>query len=205
MSLSAQEWVYYGAMAPILLCSFVGAALVFERVAALRRGRNLPEQFLIEFDDLVARKAYNEAATLCRKTGAPLARILLVLVSHPSSPRSELKERVEEVGRRESALLEKNIGGLATIGSVSPLLGLLGTVIGMVMIFAQTTSGQGLASPEQLAAGISTALYTTVLGLIVAIPAILTSRYLHSKARMLAMDLEEESFRVLDTIAGGEA
>lgn len=201
--LASEDWIYYGSMAPIGACSLVGIAYALERFWALRPGRVLPGRFLIEFDDLLARGAFEEAATLCRKSDTPFTRVLLVLASHPRLARAELKERIEEVGRRESLLLEKGIGVLAAVATVGPLLGLLGTVVGMVMIFGKATAGAGLATPQQIAVGISTALHTTVAGLVVAIPAVLTSRYFQSKSDALGIEMEEEAFRVLDLLSGG--
>ncbi len=200
--LTSEDWIYYGSMAPIVVCSFVGMAYALERYWALRPGRVLPGRFLIEFDDLLARGAFQEAGTLCRKSDTPLARVLLVLAGHPRLPRAELKERIEEVGRRESLLLEKGISVLAAVATVGPLLGLLGSVIGMIMIFQKAATGAGLTSPQQIAVGIATALHATVGGLVVAIPALLASRFLQARAEGLALQMEEEAFRVLDVLAG---
>lgn len=200
-SIGAQDWVFYGALAPIVLASFVGLGFALERFAALREKKVLPRNFLIEFEDLIHRKAFEEARTLCRKTDAPLSRLLAVVAEHAGKPRAAIKERVQEMGQFESALLERGIGVVATVGSVSPLLGLLGTVVGMVLIFRQATGGDTLAAPEQLAAGISTALYTTVLGLAVAIPAVISARYLSGRAQILSGEMEEHALRFLDEVA----
>ena len=126
--------------------------------------------------------------------------MLLAAVLNAGLSRAELKVRVEEVGRRESVFLERGVGALSTVGTISPMLGLLGTVVGMVMIFAQATGSGSLAAPEQLASGISTALYTTVLGLLVAIPSIIAARYFHAKSEALALDIEAEALRAVDKL-----
>ncbi|MCB0221371.1 MAG: MotA/TolQ/ExbB proton channel family protein [Chrysiogenetes bacterium] len=197
---TTQDWIFYGALLPIALCSSVAMAFFFERLLALRRTKIFPEQFLVEFDDLLGRGAYEEAGTLCRKTDTPLSRVLLAATAHAGLPRAALKERIEEVGRRESVFLERGVAALATVGTISPMLGLLGTVVGMVLIFAQATGGAGIAAPEQLASGISTALYTTVLGLLVAIPSIISARYFQGKAESVALEIEIEAFRVMDQL-----
>lgn len=197
---TSQDWIFYGALVPIALCSSVSLAAFIERLVSLRRTKIFPDQFMVEFDDLVGRGAYDQAATLCRKTDTPLSRVLLAATAGAGLPRAEMKERIEEVGRRESVFLERGITALSTVGTISPMLGLLGTVVGMVLIFAQATGGAGIAAPEQLAAGISTALYTTVLGLVVAIPSIICARYFQGKADSIALEIEIESFRVMDQL-----
>ncbi len=200
---TAENWLYWGSMAPIFLSSFVGLAYALERFSALRRGKILPPTFLVEFGDLLGRGAFEEAKTCCKKSDSPAARVLYVVASHPRLSRAELKARVDEVGRHEGTLLEKGIGVVSAVATVGPLLGLLGTVIGMVMIFGKATGGEGLAAPEQLAVGISTALHTTVAGLVVAIPAVLATRYLQARAQDLSNDMELEALRALDLLDGG--
>ena len=187
-------------MIPIALCSIVALAAFFERLWSLRRDRVVPQSFCVEIIELVRQDRYSDAITLCKKRDASIARILEVALEARGEPRALIKERVEEIGRREASELERYLSIIATVASVGPLLGLLGTVSGMIQTFEAIGAG-GIGKMEFVAGGISIALITTFGGLLVAIPAVIGHRFLASKVDSLVVDLEEVSLGVVDLLA----
>ncbi len=187
-------------MIPILACSLIALATLFERLWSLRRSRVVPPSFAVEVMELVRQKRWDDALTLCRKQDIPIARILEVALEARAEPRNLIKERVEEVGRREAADLERFTPILGTVASISPLLGLLGTVGGMILTF-QVIEQQGV-EVGALAGGISQALITTFAGLSVGIPALVANRYVLARIDALVIDLEEVALGVVNLLAG---
>lgn len=189
-------------MIPIGLCSVIALATFLERLLALRRDRIVPRAFAAELIELVRQERWGDARALCRKWNVAASRVLEVAVEHRSGTRERIKEHLEESGRREAAELERYIWVLGTIASIAPLLGLLGTVGGMILTF-QVIEAQGtVTNVGDFAGGISQALITTFAGLSVGIPAVVGNRYLLAKVDGLLMDLEELSLGVLDMITG---
>jgi biopolymer transport protein ExbB len=186
-------------MYPIGLCSIVALGIFLERIYVLRRKRVIPRDFLIEVEDLVLRTKLPEAITLCKRDNSTIAHVIRVGIENYGKRREVIKERIEEVGRREVASLESYINVIGTIAGISPLLGLLGTVSGMIKAF-NIISLQGIADPASLAGGISEALITTAAGLVVAIPAYVIYRYLMNKADALILEMEENSIRMVDLL-----
>jgi biopolymer transport protein ExbB len=186
-------------MAVIFVFSLVGLAAFFERLFALRRGRVVPESVRIELLELVRQGRLADAITACRKDDGPLGRVVEVIVSHAGQPRADIKELAEEVGRRESADLERFTGVVGIVASVAPLLGLLGTVWGMIQTF-DVIQANGMGDIGRMAGGISTALVTTFGGLSVGIPALMGHRYLLSRVDELTLELEEASLYILDNL-----
>ena len=197
---------------PLIACSILALALVFERFMALKTARVAPPQLLDEAlavssrgvpaPDVVQQLAQN--STL----GEVLASGLRTLHVHPAASEEELRAAVEGAGRAAAHKLEKYLSALATIASAAPLLGLLGTVIGMIEIFGSQggASATGGSNPAQLAAGISIALYNTAFGLIVAIPALIFWRYFRARVDgyLLGMELASEQFVRHLTRVGGK-
>ena len=186
-------------MAVIFAFSLVGLAAFFERLFALRRGRVVPESMRIELLELVRQGRLADAVTTCRKDDGPLGRVVEVIVAHAGQPRADIKELAEEVGRRESADMEKFTGVVGIVASVAPLLGLLGTVWGMIQTF-DVIQANGMGDIGRMAGGISTALVTTFGGLSVGIPALRGHRYLLSRVDELTLELEEASLYILDNL-----
>jgi len=186
-------------MAVIFAFSLVGLAAFFERLFALRRGRVVPESMRIELLELVRQGRLADAVTTCRKDDGPLGRVVEVIVAHAGQPRADIKELAEEVGRRESADMEKFTGVVGIVASVAPLLGLLGTVWGMIQTF-DVIQANGMGDIGRMAGGISTALVTTFGGLSVGIPALMGHRYLLSRVDELTLELEEASLYILDNL-----
>ena len=189
---------------PLIACSVLGLALIFERFIALKTARVAPPKLLDEAitvsskavptPDVVNQLAQNSAL------GEVLASGLRTLNSNPQCTEADLRAAMEGTGRAVAHRLEKYLAALATIASAAPLLGLLGTVIGMIEIFGSQSGGSGQAvgggNPAQLAHGISVALYNTAFGLIVAIPTLIFWRYFRARvdAYLLTLELASEQF-----------
>ena len=186
-------------MYPILLCSITALAIFIERLWNLRETRVIPLNLVSDVEELVRRKKINEASMLCQNNRSSLAQIFIVGIKNFGKRREAIKEQLEEVGRQESASLERFVEGLGTIAGVSTLLGLLGTISGMIKIFS-VISTQTVINPGSLAGGISEALITTYAGLSVAIPTIVMYKYLQSKTSALILEMERRSIRLVDLL-----
>ena len=186
---------------PLLACSILALALIFERFIALQTQRVAPPKLLDEAisvssrglpaPDTINQLAQNSAL------GEVLASGLRALAAHPASSEADLRAAMEGTGRSTAHRLEKYLNALATIASAAPLLGLFGTVVGMIEIFgSQGGASSGSGNPAQLAHGISVALYNTAFGLIVAIPSLIFWRYFRSRvdAYLLTLELAAEQF-----------
>jgi biopolymer transport protein ExbB len=186
-------------MVPIGLAAIIALGVFLERLFALQRQRIVPQSFAVEVTELVNQKRLPDAVTLCRKSSTPISRIVEIALLGRGRSRSEIKERIEEIGRREAADLERYAQVIGTIASVAPLLGLLGTVWGMILTF-QVIQDQGLGQIASLAGGISQALITTMAGLSAGIPALIAYRWVIGRADELVLEMEEVSLSVLDLV-----
>lgn len=186
-------------MYPILLCSVLALAIFLERLWTFYRLRRGNQGVVREVEGLVQKGRIDEALIVCQRIGGPLARILTAALRTADRPRDQIKTAVEEVGSREAAPLERYLGLLGTIATISPLLGLLGTVLGMIEAFT-IISSQGVGTPATLGGGISKALITTAAGLTVAIPTILLHKYLTSRMDRIILEMEESSLHVVDLL-----
>ncbi|MBU2503177.1 MotA/TolQ/ExbB proton channel family protein [bacterium] len=191
-------------MYPIVLGSIFALALFLERIWSMRRERVIPPAFRGRVRSLVRENKLSEAEVLCQENASSLANIVGAALRESDRARGEIKEVVSDVGRREVSTLERYVELLGTIAAVEPLMGLLGTVTGLIRAFqrveALADKGGGV-SPGALAAGIWEALITTAAGLIVAIPAYLGYRYLQARVAALVVELEEDSLELADRIA----
>jgi len=182
------------------LASVLALTVFIARLIALRRSAILPRALPIQVRDLVLREETAEAMTLCRTNESPLARLLLAALRQAGRRREVVKEVVEEVGRHEAQLLHRGLGILELVAIVSPLMGLLGTVWGMIDVF-RAIEVHGVGNAGALAGGIGTALYTTFAGLLVAIPVRIAHSWLLGKVDGLVMDMEETALSVVDLVA----
>lgn len=190
-------------MVPIVIASVIAVATLLERLWALRRDRILPRSFKGEITELIRQQRWGDALAACRRRDVAASRVIEIGLLHRTEPRERIKERMEEVGRRESSELERNIPLLGTIGSISTLLGLLGTVGGMILTF-QVVGASEDARAQDMAVGISQALVCTFGGLSVAILAVLANRTLLTRVDALTLDLEELSIDILDQLVAVE-
>jgi biopolymer transport protein ExbB len=184
---------------PIIFCSILSLAIFLEKMWSLRRNKIIPVEFLNELERLLKKENISEALRLCNSNISSISRIFSVGIKNYGKRREVIKERIEEVGRREAVVLGRYVEALATIASVSTLLGLLGTIAGMIKIFS-VISLQSVVNPSTLAGGISEALYTTAAGLTVAIPTLIFYRYLSGKSNSLIIEMEECSTQMVELI-----
>lgn len=186
-------------MIPIGICSVIALATFLERLWSLRRNRIVPRALVVEVIELIRQDRFEDAITLCRKEPSTISRVLEVALMARDLPRAQVKERVEEIGRREAAELERFVPILGTIASIAPLLGLLGTVGGMIDTFA-VIQVDGAGNVASLAGGISEALITTFAGLLVGIPTLVANRFVLARVDALVIDLEEVALGVVNQL-----
>ena len=186
-------------MVPILACSLAAATLIVERLLALRRARVLPEQLVAILRRWVELGAVHPADMDALPLGSPLGRIVAAGLTHRHRSRDILRERVEDVGRHVVHELERFLSTLGTIAAISPLLGLLGTVTGMIKVF-EVVAAQGNSNFSLLSTGIAEALVTTAAGLTVAIPSLLFYRYFQRRIDELVVDMEQETLELIDLL-----
>ena len=186
-------------MIPIGIASFVGLAVIIERLLVLQKGRIVYPEIVEAVETLSAGKDLSVAYAICERKPGPFANIVRSGLDHAGNDWTIIRDVLEEAGRQEATRLTRRLGVLETVAAVSPLLGLLGTVIGMIRVFA-TVSTAGLSDPEVLSSGISEAMVTTAAGLIVGIPALVAYNWLNGRADRIIFDLEYYSSRVLDTL-----
>ncbi|HWN06488.1 MAG TPA: MotA/TolQ/ExbB proton channel family protein [Steroidobacteraceae bacterium] len=183
-------------MWPIILCSVVAAAIVLERLWTLQRKRVIPRELTDRIWKLVESQGLNDRHIEALGHNSPLGRVLAAGLAHREHGREIMKEAIEDTGRHVVHELERFLGTLGTIAAVSPLLGLLGTVTGMIQAF-EAISAEGVGDPQILAGGIGTALITTAAGLIVAIPALFAYRYLRGVVDLLVVEMEKEAMKLV--------
>ena len=186
---------------PLILASVVALALIIERSLSLRRSRVVPQGLLQNVLDDLRKQGVSDAMIERVNVHSPLGRVLAAGLRNVSSSREVMKESIEETGRAVAHELERYLTTLGTIAAISPLLGLFGTIIGMIDIFA--SQGVSGANPAQLAQGISIALYTTGLGLIIAIPAMIFWRHFRALVDSFVIDMEQQAVKLVE-VAHGE-
>ncbi|RLA31028.1 MAG: MotA/TolQ/ExbB proton channel family protein [Gammaproteobacteria bacterium] len=188
-------------MLPIIACSILALAIVAERLWSLQRRRVTPKHLVAQVWNL-HRHGKLDAAQLAKlREGSHLGRILAAGLMNRHHEREIMKESIEETGRQVVHQLERYLNTLGTIASITPLLGLLGTVIGMIKVFSAIMS-YGVGDPGVLAGGISEALITTAAGLSVAIPSLMFHRYFTGRVDELVITMEEEALKVVEVMHG---
>lgn len=186
-------------MIPILFCSVLALGIIIEKLINLRRKRVIPYEILKRVEGHLREKNISDATSLCKKNQSVMTRILLAAILHRDKDRTEIKEIIEDAGRHEVPILDRYNNSLGTIASISPLLGLLGTVTGMIKVFT-VIAFEGVGHPMALAGGISEALITTAAGLVVAIPTLIFYNYFVSKSESLIVEMEKNSLRILSIL-----
>lgn len=188
----------------ILAASIVGAAVFMERLWSLQRSRVLPRDFVDRIRALVGRRKTSEALVLCEENKSSIAAVMAAAIrAHDhDKTRAEIKEAVEEVGNREIAHMDRNVEIIGTVAQASPLMGLLGTVIGMIFVFQDFVQSyqEGTVGPDSFAEGIWQALITTAFGLTVAIPMLVAYKYLQGRNDRLIVDMEEDAMGLVDLL-----
>lgn len=183
-------------MIPLLLGSVLGFAIVLERAYGLRYRKILVPEIVTAIRKIRSPEDMRVAERICEANPGPFASIVLTTLQNRDLPREELKEVIIDQGRQEVRVLERGLVMLETIAAAAPLLGLMGTVIGMIKVF-NVISRQGIGQASVLSGGISEALITTVTGLAIGIPALVAFNYFTHKAESLVMDIEKHSAALL--------
>lgn len=187
-------------MIPILVCSVVALIIIFERLWSLRRKRIFRFDILDTVEQLLREHKIPEATTLCKRHDSTMTRLVLVVLLNADRPKAEIKELIEDHGRQEVPFLERYLTMLGTIASISPFLGLLGTVVGLLRVFDAISQEGGVTNAAILSAGIQNALITTVAGLCVAIPSLVAYNYFARRAESLVLEVERISLRLLNIL-----
>lgn len=188
-------------MWPILACSVAAMAIILERLWSLRRRRVMPPRLMEQVWQWQRDQALTPERLQALAQSSPLGRLLSAGLVNRNHSREIMKEAINDVGRQVVADLERYLNTLGTIASVSPLLGLLGTVFGMIDIFTVIIDA-GVGNPGVLAGGISEALLTTAAGLTVAIPSLMFHRYFNGRVNQFALAMEEEALNLVEVIKG---
>ncbi len=187
-------------MVPIIVCSVIAAAIILERLWTLQPSRVLPRQLTSQVRELARHDRLDPQHLQALHQSSPLGQVLAAGLANRHADRAIVKESIEDSGRHVVHELERYLNPLATIAEITPLLGLLGTVIGMIKVFAAIMAN-GVGNPGVLAGGISEALITTAAGLSVAIPAKIGFRYLRARVDGLVVQMEKETIKFLESSA----
>ncbi len=200
------EIIYAGGwlMLPILLCSTLAVAIILERFWTLRKRKVTPKGLGATVEDLAARHELDLLHINRLRSDSPLGRVYAAALANRNRPREIIKEAVEDVGRHVVHDLERFLNTLGTIAGITPLLGLLGTVIGMIKVFSAIMIS-GVGDAQVLAGGISQALITTASGLTVAIPSYFFYRYFRGRVAEYVISMEEKAIYLIDCIERGTA
>ena len=194
--LTAAGWPIW----PLLIASVIGLALIVERLLYLRRERVLPAKLLQEVIRVYHNGKINAEVIGNLEQNSPLGRVLAAGLRNVDAPRDIMKESIEEAGMATAHQLERFLTTLGTIATLAPLMGLFGTVVGMIEIFgAQNATG---TNPAVLAHGISTALYNTAFGLAIAMPSLVFYRHFRALVDGFIVDMEQQAVRFVDTVHG---
>ncbi|MBP7958860.1 MAG: MotA/TolQ/ExbB proton channel family protein [Thiopseudomonas sp.] len=188
-------------MLPIVVCSIIAVAIVAERLWTLRSSRISPPHLLGQVWRWVQDKQMDQNKFQELRLGSPLGQILAAGLSNSRYGREIMKESIQEAGVKVVSELERYLTPLGTIAAITPLLGLLGTVLGMIEIFS-AFMGSGMANAPQLAGGIAKALVTTAAGLFVAIPTLFFHRFLQRRVDQLVVNMEQEAIKLVEVVQG---
>ena len=186
-------------MAPIILCSILALAIILERFWTLREQRVVPAELTDKVWQWVENRSLSDKQIMALEQHSPLGRVLAAGLANRHRDRAVMIEAIEDAGRHVTHDLERYLNMLGTIAAISPLLGLLGTVTGMIRTFKAITVA-GVGNPAAMAGGIAEALLTTAAGLLVAIPALVAYRYLRGRVDAHVIQMEKESIKLVQAI-----
>ena len=189
-------------MGPLFLCSILSLWIVLAKLWSLRRGKVIRAEVVRVIEEIGGPEALGGAMTVCELIPGPFSNIVRTLLENRDLPKEEIKELLVDEGRQQIRALEKGLAILETIAGIAPLLGLLGTVLGMIKAFT-VIAQEGTGRPELLSAGISEALITTVVGLSIGIPALVFHTYFANKSEGLIMEIERHSSALLRKLLSG--
>jgi biopolymer transport protein ExbB len=189
----------------ILFCSVVSVAVFAERLLYFHRATINLAEFLQGLANLIRKRNLAEARIECQTTSVPVTRVIHAALIRHYLPRTELREIVQEAGQLEVPRLERNLGMLIAIGYICPLIGLLGTVTGLIQAFVQLSANNGYATLADVSGGIYQSLLTTAAGLVVTIPTILAYCHLSARLNALLHDMERAGIEVVNLLSENEA
>ncbi|MFN6943951.1 MAG: MotA/TolQ/ExbB proton channel family protein [Cytophagaceae bacterium] len=187
-------------MIPLFVLSIIAVYIIVERLLALKKSDKDPEAFMDRIRDLVYRGDISAAQTLCRSFDTPFSRMVEKGITKIGKPLSNIEASIENVGRIEVYRIEKNLSSLATISGAAPMIGFLGTVIGMIQAFISIAQVEGTISPKLLSEGIYQAMITTVAGLVVGIIAYFGYNYLVGKVQKIIHKMEYTSIEFIELL-----
>ncbi len=188
-------------MLPIILFSIIAMAIIVERFWSLKRDKIIPPQLVRDIVGWAQKNELGQDKISSVRDGSPLGRVLVAGLKNSNQTREVMKESIQDTGRHVTHELQRFLNTLGTIAAVSPLLGLLGTVLGMIKVFSVITD-IGVGNPGELAGGISQALITTAAGIAVAIPSLMFYRYFKGKVDQLVVEMEQESIKLVEVVYG---
>lgn len=189
-------------MVPIILCSIIAVAIVLERFIALRGGRVMPGTIPAQVKQWAVQHELDAKHIEQLRRSSPLGRVLAAALDNRDRAREVIKEAIEDTGRHVVHELERFLNTLGTVAGITPLLGLLGTVVGMIKVFSSIMV-HGVGDPNELAGGISEALITTAAGLTVAIPSYFFYRYFRGLVRAYVVQMEQQALMLMQAIESG--
>jgi len=195
--IKAGGWV----MAPIILCSILATAIIIERFWSLQKRRIAPKHLVAQIWHWAKNNQLDAEHINQLRASSPLGRILAAGLVNLHHSREIMKESIQDTGRHVVHDLERFLNTLGTIASITPLLGLLGTVFGVIQVFSAMTT-QGIGNPALLAGGISKALVTTAAGMTVAIPSLIFYRYFRGRVDELVVTIEQEAIKLVEVLHG---
>tara|TARA_B100001287_G_scaffold88775_1_gene74430 strand:- start:146 stop:811 length:666 start_codon:yes stop_codon:yes gene_type:complete len=187
-------------MSLLALLSIVAVFILFERYSAIQKASKEDENFLKTIQNFVESKDIEAAKTLCKNTNSPISRMIEKGVNRIDKPMTDISSAIENQGKLEIYKMENNLANLATIAGAAPMIGFLGTVIGMIVAFHEMANAGGNIDVELLSKGIYTAMTTTVAGLIVGIIAYIAYNFLVSKVDKVVFMLEAKTTEFLDLL-----
>jgi len=190
-------------MWPIMACSVIALAITIERFFSLRRASIDTREFMDTMRQVLRQNRVQEAIEICDETDAPVARIMKAGILKHNRSKEDIREAIEDAGHLEIPRLERHLSALATCANIAPLLGLLGTVAGMIKAFAQIQYKKGQVNPSDLAEGISNALVTTATGLTVAIPTLVVYNYFVTRVDNMIVEMEISSSELVELLTRG--
>lgn len=192
-------------MVPILLGSLLALTIIIERFWVLQRDKVFPERFLRRMEEMVKEKKISESLGACRENESTVARILTAGLENTGRPRQEIQEALQLAGRRETSVMSRWVGALGAIAALEPLMGLLGTVLGLIEAFREVETLKVVGNPSVVAAGVWQALITTAAGLFIAIPTYAFYRYFRARVGKLVMEMEQSAFGMLQHLSGSQS
>ena len=186
-------------MYPLVLASVMALVFIIERALALRKRKIIIPEIISIVENFSSEKDIEFAKNVCSKYNGALSNLVKIALDNYTLPKQEVRELLEDQGRQDIRNLERGLGVLETIAAIAPLMGLLGTVLGMIRVFA-VIKDQGIGQTAALSGGISEALLTTVVGLFIGIPVLVAYNYFTSKSESLILDIEKHANNLVQKI-----